>query len=211
MEGLRTDSGDVTETVSSRWFRTLAAGLAWLGSRPAVLRYRLIAWLIGRDEALRRVSESLAGVPGLRGVWIRRSFGRSVLAHVGARVHIGFMTLLSKTEAELHDGVYLGRFCTVGRVRVESEAVIADGVQLLSGGHQHQAGQGGSFQAGRQRFERITIGRGAWIGANAVVMADVGPGAVVAAGAVVTRPVPAGARVGGVPALPLASRQREAA
>jgi acetyltransferase-like isoleucine patch superfamily enzyme len=51
-----------------------------------------------------------------------------------------------------------------------------------------------------QTFKQVTIGRGAWIGAGAVVMADVGEGALVAAGAVVVKPVPAYARVGGVPA-----------
>ena len=46
----------------------------------------------------------------------------------------------------------------------------------------------------------VRIGRGTWIGNNAVVMADVGEDAIVGAGAVVTKPVPARTIVGGVPA-----------
>jgi acetyltransferase-like isoleucine patch superfamily enzyme len=54
-----------------------------------------------------------------------------------------------------------------------------------------------------QSYEKVTIGPGAWLGAGAVVMADVGPRAVVGAGAVVVHPVSPAARVGGVPARPL--------
>jgi acetyltransferase-like isoleucine patch superfamily enzyme len=58
-----------------------------------------------------------------------------------------------------------------------------------------------------QQFTQVTIGRGAWIGAGAVVLADVGEHAVVAAGAVVVKPVAAGQRVAGVPAKPLGGGQ----
>ncbi|OAA26737.1 Hexapeptide repeat of succinyl-transferase [Frankia sp. EI5c] len=53
----------------------------------------------------------------------------------------------------------------------------------------------------------VTIGRDVWIGAKATVLRGVtiGDGAVVGAGAVVTSDVPPGARVGGVPAVPLRS------
>ena len=45
----------------------------------------------------------------------------------------------------------------------------------------------------------VRIGAGSWIGAAAVVMADVGPESVVGAGSVVTQPVPGGVVAAGVP------------
>ncbi|XAM01700.1 DapH/DapD/GlmU-related protein [Phycisphaeraceae bacterium D3-23] len=109
------------------------------------------------------------------------------------------MTVFSKPAAELGDRVYLGRFCTVGWATIGDDVKVADHVQLLSGGRHHARPSDAVLHA------HITIGAGAWIGAGAVVMADVGEGAVVGAGAVVTRPVPAGATVGGVPAKELHS------
>jgi acetyltransferase-like isoleucine patch superfamily enzyme len=53
---------------------------------------------------------------------------------------------------------------------------------------------------GNNNLQRTCIGSGTWIGANAVVMADVGEGAVVGAGSVVTRPVPPYAIAAGNPA-----------
>jgi maltose O-acetyltransferase len=49
----------------------------------------------------------------------------------------------------------------------------------------------------------ITVGDGAWVGANATIMpgVSIGAGAVVAAGAVVTKSVDADTLVGGVPAV----------
>ena len=49
-------------------------------------------------------------------------------------------------------------------------------------------------------IRRVAIGDGAWIGANATVMADVGRHAIVGAGSVVVHPVPDYAIVAGNPA-----------
>jgi acetyltransferase-like isoleucine patch superfamily enzyme len=152
----------------------------------------------GQDKALMHLSESLASVPGSWGVLLRAAAYRKVLDSVGDDVFIGHGTLLSKASAQLGDRAYLGRNCIVGAAEIGQGARIADGVQLLSGAHHHATGDD------QLTVRAIRIGRNAWIGAGAIVMADVGDGAIVGAGSVVTRPVGAGAKVAGSPARPLA-------
>jgi len=184
-----------------RLIEAIASALAM----PTVLRHRLARRLLGAPRAMQWVSERVAHWPGTRGVLMRAAVYRRALDHLGRDVHIGYGTLLSKPQARLGDGAYLGRHGTVGWVDIGPHARIADGVQLLSG-NQHHAGDDDHVA-----LTPIAIGARAWIGANAVVMADVGHDAVVGAGAVVTRPVAPGQVVGGVPARPLPQRPRTAA
>lgn len=167
---------------------------------PARMKYAVLRRVVGDEQALSTVSESLARAPGHLGVYRRQAFYRSALTCVGRDVHFGFMSLISKTQAELGDRVYLARFCTIGWAQIAEDVKIADGVQVLSGARHHQVQPGDEPAPSRINISPIRIGRGAWIGANAVVMADVGEGAVIGAGAVVTRPVAPGATVAGVPA-----------
>ena len=64
-----------------------------------------------------------------------------------------------------------------------------------------------------ERFEEylpVTIGNDVWIGTKAVILdgISIGDGAIIAAGAVVTKDVPSGAIVAGVPARPIARREK---
>jgi acetyltransferase-like isoleucine patch superfamily enzyme len=53
----------------------------------------------------------------------------------------------------------------------------------------------------KKTFTRIRIGRNAWIGNSAVVMADVGDNGVIGAGSVVVKPIPADSVAVGNPAM----------
>ncbi len=177
--------------------------LGWLRALPLRVDYALGRALYGRERALTLTSEKIARVGGNLGIYARQAFYRSVLAGVGEDVHFGFMSCFSKTGATLGDRVYVGRFCTVGWAVIGDDVMLADGVQVLSGRHQHGDSAADGDAPARdqpQQFEKVTIGRGAWLGAGAIVMADVGEGAIVAAGAVVVSPVPPRMCVGGVPA-----------
>jgi len=177
-------------------------------SLPLRVRYAVLRRLVGGDRAMSLISEAAGRRPGLLGLYARQAFYRRVLQSCGDDTHFGYQTLLSKRDASVGDRVYFGRFCTVGRVTIGDDTRIADGVQLLSGRHHH-----GSSDQGIDReavtHQRITIGKRVWIGANAVVMADIGDGAIVGAGAVVTKPVSAGTTVVGVPAGPIAHQQTQ--
>jgi acetyltransferase-like isoleucine patch superfamily enzyme len=186
----------------TRAVKRAAQGLAFPGALRHRMTYRCSSMLLGDVRALSCASERVGRVPGMLGVYLRQHFYRGVFEHVGRDVHFGFMSLFSKPRAWLGDRVYMGRFCTVGWAKIDDEAMLAGGVQVLSGRHQHlrERETAPLLLERRHGFEKVTIGKGAWIGAGAVVMADVGPGAVVGAGAVVVRPVTAGAPVAGVPA-----------
>jgi virginiamycin A acetyltransferase len=171
-------------------------------SIPSMVGYLVGIRLLGKERAFALTSERLAIRGGLLGIYMRQAFYRYTTGGVGRDVCFGFMSVFSKPTVRIGQRVYIGRFCSIGWAELQDDVMLADGVQILSGRHQHGTGSraGGPLRDNEQVYECVTIGRGSWIGAGAIVMADVGPGAVVAAGAVVVKPVPAGARVGGVPA-----------
>jgi acetyltransferase-like isoleucine patch superfamily enzyme len=111
------------------------------------------------------------------------------------------MSVFSMPEAEVGDRVYIGRFCSLGFAQVEDEVMLADRVQILSGGREHsRSDAAATMQSQEQVYERVRIGKGAWIGTGAVVMADVGEHSIIGAGAVVNKSVPPYSVAVGVPA-----------
>jgi acetyltransferase-like isoleucine patch superfamily enzyme len=182
--------------------KTIGKLLGLLRGLPNLVCYHVSKAVMGQDRAMTGGSERIGAVPGFIGVYARQFYYSQVLARVGRDVYFGYMAQFSKPGATLGDQAYIGRFCTIGLADIGDKVMLADGVQILSGRHQHGDGSGDakSLQDNEQQFAKVTVGKGAWIGAGAIVMADVGQGAIVGAGAVVVKPVPAGAKVAGVPA-----------
>ncbi len=146
-------------------------------------------------------SESIARIPGLRGVYMRQAFYRKTLAACGRDVYLGWSSVFSMPEACIGEKAFIGRFCSIGFADIGREVMIADGVQILSGGHEHGSTDSTTAMHDQdQTYQKMHLGDGAWIGAGAIIMADVGSDAIVGAGSVVTRPVPNGAVAVGVPA-----------
>jgi virginiamycin A acetyltransferase len=175
---------------------------------PAVLSYRLRSLVLGRDLALEGSSQWLSLLPGLSGAYLRNAFLRSVLAECHPTAHISFGTLLSKSGTRLGPYCYIGPNCHLGLVHVERDVLIAAGVHIPSGAHIH--GTDDLDRPIREQSGQITavrIGAGSWIGAAAVVMADVGPESIIGAGSVVTRPVPGRVVAAGSPARVIRSRE----
>lgn len=179
--------------------RVAQAGFLGL-ALPRLLAFRLARVVLGR-AALTSAAESIAKVPGIRGVYLRQAFYRQVLSECGRDVYLGWNSVFSMTEARVGERAYIGRYCSIGFADIGEEVMLADGVQVLSGGREHDRKMAEkSVHEQDQTYYRVRIGKGAWIGAGAIVMADVGEHAIVGAGAVVNRPIPNGAIAAGVPA-----------
>src|SRR5262245_7898440 len=189
--------------------KAVARGLALVGVLPLLLCYRLSALAIGRDRALEGATEALALLPGLPGRYLRRAFlARALDGGCHPTATVGFGALFSAAGAGVGARVYVGPRCHIGLATLEDDVLLAAGVHVPSGGHIHEfADPSVPIREQPGQRARVTGGGGAWGGSAAVVRADVGRGAVVGAGAVVTKPLPDGVIAAGVPARVLRSRQ----
>jgi acetyltransferase-like isoleucine patch superfamily enzyme len=181
--------------------KAVARGAATIVVAPALASYYLRSLVLGRDRALEGSTQALAWVPGILGQYIRRAFLVRVLAgcHVTAVVEFG--TIFAQAGARLDENAYVGPRCHLGLVHIERDVLLAAGVHIPSGARSHGTDDVRipiRDQHGSPTLVRI--GSGSWIGAAAVVMADVGRDAIVGAGAVVTRNVPDRVVAAGVPA-----------
>lgn len=182
--------------------------LCWIVAGPLRLRYAIARRVLGDDRACAGVSQAVSRWPGVLGEYVRRAVLAGILGRVGPGVVIGFGTLLSKSDIELGAGVYLGQYCSLGRVRVGAETMIADHVCIPSGARQHGTDRLDiPMRQQEGEFQTIHIGEDCWIGSNAVILADVGDHCIVAAGAVVTRRVEDYAIVAGNPARAIGDRR----
>jgi acetyltransferase-like isoleucine patch superfamily enzyme len=145
--------------------------------------------------------------PGRIGI----ALGNAVGLYQGVRLVIGDPAQHPDTALVLGDRVIVNTFCYLsgeGGLEVEDEVLMGTHVHLLSAGHVIDQGSPSILQ-NPISYGRIRVGRGAWIGAAAVVLPGVtlGEGSVVGAGAVVTRDVPPFGVVVGNPARLLRYRE----
>jgi virginiamycin A acetyltransferase len=147
------------------------------------------------------MAQLLALVPGLPGDYLRVAFYFLTLRNCSLQSRVSFGTLFSRSSASVGRGVYIGAYCSLGACEIGDRTQIASHVQILSGRHQHRRGTDHRIMgATSDDFKSLTIGADCWIGAAAIVMADVGSKTTIGAGAVVTRPVPSNMVAVGNPA-----------
>ncbi|MGH9478256.1 MAG: acyltransferase [Terriglobales bacterium] len=173
-------------------------------SRLAVLPAAAAAGFGRWEPAFEFFGQLLSIVPGLPGDYLRAAYLGMTLRECPPDVRVCFGTRFTHAAASLGRGVFIGDFCSLGHCQVGARTLIASNVQILSGRHQHgRTPDGTVFGGDAGRFTQVRIGEDCWIGASAIVMADVGARSTVGAGAVVTRPVPSDTVVVGNPARPL--------
>jgi len=114
-------------------------------------------------------------------------------------------------EIAIGDGVVISRgahLVAFAGIRIGEGSMIGEYASIRDANH--RVGTAAPLRDAGHDARPIEIGREVWIGRGVTVLPGVriGDRAVVGANAVVTRDVPAGARVAGVPARPLATEGR---
>jgi acetyltransferase-like isoleucine patch superfamily enzyme len=164
-------------------------------------RYRWEARFMAADRAFELASERVAGISGLRGLFVRRAYYRRILERCGADCTFCFGVVLTKADVGFGRNVSLGIRTLVSSAQFGDNVVVGPHVCFLSGRRQHgTARRDIPMTDQRGEVRTIRIGSDCWFGAGAIVTDDVGDGAIVAAGAVVIEPVPPYAIVAGNPA-----------
>lgn len=146
-------------------------------------------------------AQHAALVPGLPGDYFRIAFYRMTLDYCHPESRVQFGSFFSTPNARISEGVYIGSYCVLGHADIGERCQIGSAVQILSGANQHPRDeQGRILGSDKGTFSTVHIGADCWLGAQAIVIADVGARTTVGAGSVVISPVPPGAVVMGNPA-----------
>ena len=189
---------------SPRWIEVARAAVGIL-TWPVVWPLAMLSQT--SDMVFRTVSEMLSLMPYVFGVVVRAEFYRFALRHCGRNVVIEFGAIFIYRDVSIGDNVTINRYSVIHHCDIGSYALVGEHAVLLSGSRQHDIDRTDipmALQQGRKK--RIALGDDCWIGAHSVVMEDVGRGAVVGAGAIVNKPVPELMVVAGNPARPVRRR-----
>jgi virginiamycin A acetyltransferase len=175
--------------------------VAWAVALAAAFPCALVAAFGRFETGFEFFAQALALAPGLPGSYLRVAYYFMTLRSCSLESHIGMGSFFAHSRASVARLVYIGSFCVLGNTVVGERTQIASGVQVLSGKKQHGRDEQGHVLGGEKGvFEVIPIGSDCWIGAGAIVMAEVGRQTTIGAGSVVTRPIPARSVAVGNPA-----------
>lgn len=150
-------------------------------------------------------------VPGIIGNYWRAAFYKMTLEHCSIDVVIAFGSFFSRRQATLDPNVSIGSYCIVGRAKIGARTQISSHVEIPGGRLQHSRDVQGRLSSSVDvEGDQVMIGADCWIGASAVIMANVGPRTTIGAGSVVVRDIPAGVIAVGAPAKPIKNSQPHA-
>lgn len=161
-----------------------------------------LASAFGRVESVYLLfAQAYALAPGIIGDYLRIAYYKLTLEECALDSRIQFGSFFVHPQAKLGHGVYIGCYCVLGRTGIGDRTQISSGVHILSGRRQHaRAPDGRILGSAGGEFTSVSIGKDCWIGAAAIVMAEVGAGSTVGAGSVVVKPIPEGSVAVGSPA-----------
>ena len=140
-----------------------------------------------------------------RVAFVRASFWKIFIRKMGKKVYIMHSCMISSPAGiEIGDNVCINHHTTItgrGSLKIGNFVMIGQNCSILTGSHGFADSTKPMMFQG-QICGPIEIGDDVWLGANVVVLPNVkiGRGAIVGANAVVTEDIPEFAIVGGVPA-----------
>lgn len=190
-----------------RLLKYLGQSLATVFVLPLYVSHAIASIVKSPDDSIVGHSHLLALLPGRFGSYVRVAFYRLTLKHCDLSACIEFGCLFSKTGTSIGRNVYIGPYSQIGLATLEDDVLIGPSVLLLSGPAAHRFERLDTpirEQAGV--VERVTVGEDSWIGAGAILMADVASQSVVGAGSVVTKSYESRQILAGNPARPIRSR-----
>lgn len=181
--------------------RAIIKGLAQAISVLVVFPFALLTGFGRFELSFQCFAHAFALIPGIPGDYLRVAYYFLTLDHCALNSRVSFGTFFAQSSSIIHEGVYIGAYCVLGACTIGQRSQIASHVQVLAGRRQHpRSADGRIMGADKASFTAITIGSDCWIGASAILMADVGPQSTIGAGSVVTHPIRPGVVAVGNPA-----------
>src|SRR5580658_30782 len=92
----------------------------------------------------------VALAPGILGDYLRSAYYWMTLESCSLWCRISFGVILSNPAAVIEEGVYIGPYSVMGRVRIGRKTQIASLVQILSGARQHARNERGEISGAEQ-------------------------------------------------------------
>jgi virginiamycin A acetyltransferase len=143
-------------------------------------------------------AQIFAIAPDAPGNFLRSTFYKYVLRDCSLDTTIAYGTFFSRRDASVASNVSIGSYCVIGQARIGARTQISSHVEIPGGRHQHARDDKGRLLNAVD--DEVLIGEDCWIGASAIVLANVGAGTTVGAGSVVVKELPARVVAAGNPA-----------
>lgn len=148
------------------------------------------------------VSEFISRIPFSIGWKFRRAVYHQLLPAIAPDTILHYGVKIEDRKTSFGKDTWVSSGCYLDYVIIKDHVLIGPNAILLSGGKHHRTDNLDipiKLQGNTEK-KPIHIDNGAWIGAGAIIMADIGHDAIIGAGAVVTKPVPPYAVAAGNPA-----------
>ncbi|MBI4244341.1 MAG: acyltransferase [Planctomycetes bacterium] len=154
------------------------------------------------------ISSILAFIPSYAGVIIRRVWYSYTLKKCGTNLYVDFMGNIRYADTTVGNNCYIGCHTWVSLADIGDDALISGFIIFLSGKEQHFTSREKLFrEQTNPDVHRIKIGKDVWIGAGAIIMADIADGTAVGAGSVVNKTFEPYSIIAGVPAKVIKKRE----